>query len=202
MQHKKHILNIIKFGVGGLILCLFILVYAFFLSWRGDQINPTGEKYVPNEEVKSETKVYTNTEYGFQMTMPVGLVEEVSAGVPIIFTLFDKLNGIVFTGTINTHAELDGMTIDESIDYHNTKKDSVDKLKVVSDERIQVDGMYSRIIKLEGVGKADNNEGYRLFIDDIRNDRVYMLFTLYSTDISEKDKKQILDSLLSFKLTK
>ncbi len=196
MEHKKHISNIIKLGLYGFGVCVLILMYAFLLSVNHrDPVLENKDQVTPN-------KVYTNTEYGFQMSV-MQQMDDHKGDEPdaVSFYLVNKNLNISISGNITPHAVLEGVAFDKAIDGY---KMIDDYLVTESDQVVTVDGLHGRLLKVSGAKNQPQEimEGYRLFLDDVKNDRVYLIFSIFEKKLPDEYEKKTLDSMLSFKLLK
>ncbi len=203
MEHKKHIINIIKLGVVGVGVCLAILIYAFFLSWRGDQINPTGEVFTPAVDSKGfELKTYTDIQNDFQIDIPNELSQVTDSNEPNLklFFLNEKLNVSVAV-IINTAEELAGTSFDAFVNDFKQVHGVSRGFESISDESIIVNGLNARLVKAKGDINQDI-DAYWVFINDSESGNIYFLLAAYNKALPDIDKTQLLNSLLSFKLLK
>lgn len=197
----------IKLAGVGLGICALILIYAFFLSWRGGQLNPSDEVFTPSLDTSVfELKMYTDIENGFQINIPSELSVVTGSNEPSLkfFFLNESLN-ISIAGILNTADELAGTSFDVFVNDYKQVTGIRRGFKSISDESIIVNGSSARLVKAEGVVTGDVDEdidAYWLFINDTESGNIYFLLCAFKKVLPDMNKKQLLDSLLSFKLLK
>ncbi len=177
---------------------LVIIVIMLIMNWS-NVFDSKGKLNVPNESV-AETqggKVYTNNEYGIQLQIPSQLIKIDSDGAMFAFADNAEKANLSVMGDMEEAQNLpEGFNV-----YVEQVKAISPTYKVISDEKIFVDGLESRLIKLLPVDDLDNSR-YILLINNLSSKGVYMLIGQHKNKDSVEYDKMIRNSLLSFKLLK
>lgn len=211
MQHKKHISNIIKFGIAGLILCLLILGYAFLLNLKTSYSNATIQnegkfgKFIP-----IQNNLYKNDRYGVQLIVPDNWVENIIDNKVMDFGIMDSSFGteypVYVVGRYSIRRDLSEIGFDKIVDASKDRYlESVEKGTFLSDEKITINGLEARLFKIRADKYNTSNEletviDYELFINTGVNNGLFVFLGGYRESLGELYDKKILDIFNSIKI--
>lgn len=182
---------------------MLIVIVMLVMAWaptftikRQEFVTP-----VSNAQNSIQDGLYINRKYGFQMSVPATWKEMEDLPKEFSFVLEDTARVQMF-GMVTTDREAisRNMTFDQYVDAY---KQSGGQYTTVADQPVTVSGLHGRLLK----GQTKEYEGkYSTYILILHNPQTHVMYYVSWVPREhaelELNKKEILNTLMSFKLLK
>jgi hypothetical protein len=182
---------------------MLIVIVMLVMAWAPAFVGKRQEFAAPISNAKNSIQngLYINKQYGFQMNIPTTWKEMEDLPKEFSFVLEDTARVQMFGIVTTDGAALSrGMTFDQYVDAH---KQTNEEYTMIADQAVTVSGLHGRLLK----GQTKEYEGkYSTYILILHNPQMHVMYyvSLVPRDNEELglNKKEILDTLMSFKLLK